>query len=59
MSPPRELRTTGASWQRRHLELCWRRECDIDPLILRARWLRRCQAAVLALSIDQELRPLF
>ena len=58
MTHPIEACSAWASWQRRHLELCWRRECDIDPLILRARHLRRQQAGTMALSIEQELLPL-
>ncbi|QVL54664.1 MAG: hypothetical protein KFB97_05165 [Cyanobium sp. M30B3] len=44
---------------RRHLSRCWRRECDIDPLILRARQLRRRGARGLARCLEQELLPLF
>lgn len=53
----REVRRRDA--RRRHLERSWRRECDIDPMILRARRLRRegslCQAA----SVEEELLPPF
>lgn len=34
-------------------------ECDIDPMILRARLLRRQGAALQALCLEQELLPLF
>ena len=44
---------------RRHLSRCWRRDCDIDPLILRARQLRRRGAWGLAKCLEQELLPLF
>jgi hypothetical protein len=57
MPSPPEIRRPWASWQRRHLELCWRLDCDIDPLILRARLLHRQHARALALSIEQELLP--
>ena len=44
---------------RRHLELCWRRECDIDPMILRLRQLRHQGALPQARCLEQELLPLF
>ncbi len=44
---------------RRLLERALARECDIDPLILRARLLRRQGAALQALCLEQELLPLF
>jgi hypothetical protein len=48
-----------AAGTRRHLTRCWRRECDIDPLILRVRLLRRRGAKGLAICLEQELLPLF
>ncbi|MEB3176878.1 MAG: hypothetical protein VKJ87_04680 [Synechococcus sp.] len=45
--------------QRRCLERCLRRECDIDPLILRLRDLRRLGCIASARSLEQELLPLF
>lgn len=47
------------SEQRRHLERCWRRDCDIDPMILRLRLLRHRQQLRQARSLEQELLPLF
>jgi len=45
--------------QRQHLQRCWQRDCDIDPIILRARQLR-CQGSLpQAASVEQELLPLF
>ncbi|MFM8277332.1 MAG: hypothetical protein ACKN89_10185 [Cyanobium sp.] len=49
--PPRDAR--------QHLERCWRRECDIDPMILRLRLLLHQQLLLQALSLEQELLPLF
>ena len=43
-------------WQR--LEHCWQSECDIDPLILRARALRRLSRSSAARAVEQELLPL-
>lgn len=54
MDPTQEQRR----W-RLHLERCWRRECDIDPLILRLRQLRVSGAVDQALCLEQELLPLF
>jgi len=45
--------------QRRCLERCLRRDCDIDPLILRLRVLRRQGQHAFARSLEQELLPLF
>ena len=45
--------------RRRLLELCWRRECDLDPMILRARLLRHQGNRLQAASVEQELLPLF
>ena len=44
--------------QRRSLEQCWLHECEIDPLILRARWLDRQGLKLQALAIEQELLPI-
>ena len=41
------------------LERCWRLECDIDPMILRARMLRHQGWPCQALCLEQELLPLF
>ena len=43
---------------RRQLDRCWRSECDVDPLILRARKLRRHGRWRLARGLDQELFPI-
>ncbi|MBD2424178.1 hypothetical protein H6G16_11910 [Cyanobium sp. FACHB-13342] len=45
--------------QRRHLGACWELECDIDPMILRARQLRHLGALPQASCVEQELLPLF
>lgn len=45
--------------QRLHLERCWQLECDIDPMILRARLLRHQGALPQASCVEQELLPLF
>lgn len=42
-----------------HLERCWRRECDIDPMILRMRLLRHQGSLPQAHCLEQELMPLF
>jgi hypothetical protein len=45
--------------RRRHLlELCWLRECDLDPIILRARFLRRLGNRIQADCVEEELLPL-
>lgn len=44
--------------QRRSLEQCWLHEFDIDPLILRARWLHSQGLQLEALSMEQELLPI-
>lgn len=44
---------------RQHLERCWGQECDIDPMILRMRLLRHLGSLPQALSLEQELLPLF
>jgi len=41
------------------LERCWQQECDIDPMILRMRLLRHLGSLPQALSLEQELLPLF
>jgi hypothetical protein len=45
--------------RRRHLEQCWQLECDIDPMILRARQLRHQGALPQAVCVEQELLPPF
>ncbi|MEX0588465.1 MAG: hypothetical protein WD136_04340 [Cyanobium sp.] len=45
--------------QRFHLGCCWALECDIDPMILRARQLRQQGALPQASCVEQELLPLF
>lgn len=45
--------------RRRFLEQCLELECDIDPMILRARQLRHQGAWPQATCLEQELLPLF
>jgi hypothetical protein len=45
--------------RRRFLEQCLHLECDIDPMILRARQLRHQGAWPQAVCLEQELLPLF
>jgi hypothetical protein len=45
--------------RRRFLEQCWQLECDIDPMILRARQLRHQGSWPQADCLEQELLPLF
>ncbi|CAI8157824.1 MAG: hypothetical protein AB8A46_04185 [Prochlorococcus sp.] len=44
--------------QRFRSEHCWELDCDIDPLILRARLLHRQGQSLLALAMEQELLPI-
>ncbi len=57
VGPPQQARRRQA--RQRHLERSWRRECDIDPLILRARLLRGLGSIGQAISLEQELLPPF
>lgn len=45
--------------QRPRLNRCWTLECDIDPLILRARLLHHQGRQGIALAVEQEVQPLF
>ena len=45
--------------QRHWLEQCWLLECDIDPLILRARLLHRRKQSLQARAVEQEVQPIF
>ena len=44
---------------RQRFELALRLECDLDPMILRARQLRRQGSSPQARCLEQELLPLF
>lgn len=44
---------------RRCLERCWLLECDIDPLILQARWLHHQEQHRDASAVEEELHPVF
>ena len=44
---------------RQRFELALSLECDLDPMILRARQLRRQGSSPQARCLEQELRPLF
>jgi len=46
------------SQQRHHLRRCWSADCDLDPMILRARELRHRGALPQAACLEQELLPL-
>ena len=48
-----------AAQQRRHLQRCWDADCDLDPMILRARLLRHRGSLPQASCVEQELLPLF
>lgn len=49
----------GTAALRAHLERCLQQDCDIDPMILRMRLLRRLGALLQADCLEQELQPLF
>jgi len=53
--PLRSAPTNGASASKQALDL----ECDLDPMILRARQLRRQGSNPQARCLEQELLPLF
>ena len=44
--------------QRNRLDSCWQLDCDIDPLILRARLLHRRGDVSWALGLEQEVLPI-
>ena len=44
--------------QRDQLDLCWQFDCDIDPLILRARVLHRRGEVNWAVGLEQEVLPI-
>ncbi|QNI72946.1 hypothetical protein [Synechococcus sp. NOUM97013] len=41
------------------MERCWSLDCDLDFMILRARWLRRRDLPGQAIAIEEELQPIF
>ena len=43
---------------RDQLDLCWQQDCDIDPLILRARVLHRRGDVSSALGLEQDVLPI-
>ncbi|CAI8354491.1 MAG: Uncharacterised protein [Cyanobium sp. ARS6] len=53
------LRYSSSPESRRCLERCWSLECDLDPLILRARLLHGQGLRPQALSVEEELQPIF
>ncbi|MBM5808382.1 MAG: hypothetical protein FJ050_04095 [Cyanobacteria bacterium M_surface_7_m2_040] len=55
----RDPRQLSPAQRRQRLEQCWQLECDIDPMILRARQLRHQGAWPQAACLEQELLPLF
>ena len=44
--------------QRDQLDGCWELDCDIDPLILRARVLHRRGEVNWAVGLEQEVLPI-
>ncbi|QNJ20620.1 hypothetical protein SynA1825c_02328 [Synechococcus sp. A18-25c] len=54
-------RTRSSSGPESHrcLERCWSLDCDLDPMILRVRWLRRQDLPGQAIAIEEELQPIF
>ena len=44
--------------QRKKLDSCWQLDCDIDPLILRARVLHRRGEVNWAVGLEQEVLPI-
>ena len=44
--------------QRDQLDDCWELDCDIDPLILRARVLHRRGEVNWAVGLEQEVLPI-
>jgi hypothetical protein len=56
---PLEPWAWSAFQQRRHLLRCWQVDCDLDPMILRARLLRHQGSLPQATCVEQELLPLF
>ena len=55
----RRYKPMSGSESRRTLERCWPLDCDLDPLILRARLLHHQGRRPMAQSVEQELMPLF
>ncbi len=53
------LRYSSSPESRRCLERCWPLECDLDPLILRARLLHGRGRRPQALAVEEELQPMF
>ncbi|CAI8373925.1 hypothetical protein SynMITS9220_00956 [Synechococcus sp. MIT S9220] len=53
------LRYSSSPESRRCLERCWPLECDLDPLILRARLLHGQGRRPQALAVEEELQPMF
>jgi hypothetical protein len=58
-TPSSDLWGLPPEGHRRLLEICWQHECDLDPMILRARLLRHQGNRLQAASVEQELLPLF
>ena len=52
-------RSPSSPDQRQQLEHCCPLECDIDPIILRLRWLEHQRDWSLVQALEQELLPLF
>ena len=50
--------TSPLDQQRDQLDGCWELDCDIDPLILRARVLHRRGEGNWAVGLEQEVLPI-
>lgn len=53
----RRFSSSPLDQQRDQLDGCWELDCDIDPLILRARVLHRRGEVNRAVGLEQEVLP--
>jgi hypothetical protein len=53
------VRFSSGPESRRCLERCWPLDCDLDPLILRARRLHDQGDRSQAIAVEEELQPIF
>ena len=54
----RRFSSSPLDQQRNQLDSCWAHDCDIDPLILRARVLHHRGASRWAEGLEQEVLPI-